>query len=77
MTDNRSTGSSTDIPLELPMSGAPAVELAEQLVEQARAEGVDLVGPGGLLGDLTKRVLEAGLEAEMTDHLRQARPRRP
>jgi putative transposase len=44
-------------------------ELAEQLVEQARAEGVDLVGPGDLLGDLTKRVLEAGLEAEMTDHL--------
>jgi putative transposase len=38
-------------------------------VEQARAEGVDLVGPGGLLGDLTKRVLEAGLEAEMTDHV--------
>jgi transposase-like protein len=27
------------------------------------------VGPGGLLGDLTKRVLEAGLEAEMTEHL--------
>jgi transposase-like protein len=38
-------------------------------VEQARAEGVDLVGPGGLLGDLTKRVLEAGLEAEMTEHV--------
>ena len=38
-------------------------------MEQARAEGVDLVGPGGLLGDLTKRVLEAGLEAEMTDHV--------
>lgn len=42
--------------------------MAEQPVEQARAEGVDLVGPGGLLGDLTKRVLEARLEAEMTDH---------
>ena len=26
-------------------------------------------GPGGLLGDLTKRVLEAGLEAELTEHL--------
>ena len=38
-------------------------------MEQARAEGLDLVGLGGLLGDLTKRVLEAGLEAEMTDHL--------
>jgi putative transposase len=72
VTENRSTGSSTETPFELPPSGSsPAAgrELAEQLVEQARAEGVDLVGPGGLLGDLTKRVLEAGLEAEMTDHL--------
>jgi transposase-like protein len=44
-------------------------DLAEQLVERARAEGVELVGPGGLLGDLTKRVIETGLEAEMTDHV--------
>ena len=32
--------------------------VAEELVERARAEGVDLVGPGGLLGDLTKQILE-------------------
>jgi transposase-like protein len=71
VTDNRSTAPSTDTSFELPPSGSlPAGrELAEQLVEQARAEGVDLVGPGGLLGGLTKRVLEAGLEAEITDHL--------
>lgn len=43
--------------------------IAEQLVEQARAEGVDLVGPDGLLGQITKQVLEAGLEIEMDDHL--------
>ena len=41
--------------------GRPDQSLAEQLVEQARAEGVDLVGPGGLLSDLTKQVLETGL----------------
>ena len=29
-------------------------------MEQARADGVDLVGPGGLLAGLTKQVLEAG-----------------
>lgn len=53
-----------------PAAAAPRpVELAEALVEQARVEGVELVGPGGLLGDLTKRVLEASLEAEMDDHL--------
>jgi putative transposase len=34
----------------------------------ARIEGVDLVGPGGLPGGLTKRVLAAGLGAELTDH---------
>jgi putative transposase len=45
------------------------VARAERLVAEARADGVELVGPGGLLGDLTKRVLEAGLEAELTDHL--------
>jgi len=39
-------------------------EIAQRLVEQARAEGVDLVGPGGLLSDLTKQVLETGLEVE-------------
>lgn len=44
-------------------------ELAEELVERARDEGVDLVGPGGLLTGLTKNVLEAGLEAEMSEHL--------
>ena len=53
-------------------TGPPAAvmpDLAERLVEEARAGGVELIGPGGLLGDLTKRVLEAGLEAELTDHL--------
>ena len=44
-------------------------QLAEELVERSRDEGVDLVGPGGLLTGLTKNVLEAGLEAEMSEHL--------
>jgi transposase-like protein len=43
--------------------------LAEQLVAQARASGVDLAGPEGLLAQLTKRVLETALEAELDDHL--------
>ena len=49
--------------------GRPERSLAEQLVEQARVDGVDLVGPGGLLAGLTKQVLEAGLEVEMDEHL--------
>ena len=43
--------------------------VAEQLVSQARAKGIELVGRDGLLSQLTKRVLEAALEAEMSDHL--------
>jgi putative transposase len=45
------------------------LRLAQQLVEQARAEGVELIGPGGLLTGLTKSVLETALEAEMSEHL--------
>ena len=39
------------------------------VVGRADAEGVSLVGPGGLLAGLTKTVLETALEAEMTEHL--------
>lgn len=44
-------------------------EATGKLVDRARAEGVSLTGPGGLLGDLSKRVLESALEGEMTDHV--------
>ena len=44
-------------------------QLAQDLVESARAEGVELVGPGGLLTGLTKTVLETALEAEISEHL--------
>jgi putative transposase len=44
-------------------------ELAGQLMARADAEGVSLVGPGGLLAGLTKTVLETALEAEMSEHL--------
>lgn len=41
----------------------------QELVRQARAAGVSLTGPGGLLKQLTKTVIEAALEEEMADHL--------
>lgn len=44
-------------------------QLAEQLLRQAKEQGVDLLGPDGLLNGLTKRVLETALDAEMTEHL--------
>jgi putative transposase len=46
-----------------------AQQLAQQLVERARVEGVDLVGLGGLLTGLTKTVLETALDAELSEHL--------
>ena len=44
-------------------------QLAEQLLAQAKEQGVELVGPNGLLNQLTKTVLETALDAEMTEHL--------
>ena len=44
-------------------------QLAEQLLAQAKEQGVELVGPNGLLNQLTKNVLETALDAEMTEHL--------
>jgi transposase-like protein len=44
-------------------------QLARELVDAARADGVELVGPGGLLTGLTAAVLETALQAEMSDHL--------
>jgi putative transposase len=43
--------------------------LAQRLVDQARAQNVDLVGPEGLLTGLTKTVLETALEEELSGHL--------
>src|SRR5690606_20761450 len=42
-------------------------ELLDRLLEGRSAEKV--VGDGGLLADLTKRLMERVLEAELTDHL--------
>ena len=43
--------------------------LAQELVEQAKADGIELIGAGGLLTGLTKTVLETALEAEISEHL--------
>jgi putative transposase len=49
------------------------LELVRQLAERVRAEGLSLTGPGGLLGRLTKVVLEGALEGEMDAHLGYAK----
>ncbi|MDX3425841.1 IS256 family transposase, partial [Streptomyces sp. ME02-6985-2c] len=44
-------------------------QLIDELVSRAQAEGLQLTGEGGLLQQLTKRLLESALEDEITDHL--------
>jgi transposase-like protein len=44
-------------------------QLLRELTERARTGGVQLTGEGGLLGKLTKMVVEGALEGELDDHL--------
>jgi putative transposase len=44
-------------------------QLAEQFMQQAEEQNIELVGPGGLLNQLTKNVLETALDADMAEHL--------
>jgi putative transposase len=48
-----------------------ADELAamRRMVRQARADGVALTGPSGLLKALSKTIAEIALDEEMTEHL--------
>jgi hypothetical protein len=43
-------------------------ELIDELLAGARTEE-EIVGPGGLLADLTRRLVERALSAELTEHL--------
>jgi transposase-like protein len=44
-------------------------QLITQLVDRARTGGLRLTGEGGVLQQLTKRLLESALDGELTDHL--------
>jgi putative transposase len=49
------------------------VQLLRRLADQAREQGLELTGEGGLLQQLTKVFLESALEGEMDAHLGYAR----
>jgi putative transposase len=59
------------VPRNVPLVGdVPAMrEWAEELVERARTQGVELTGDNGLLTALIRQVLQTGLEVELSDHL--------
>jgi len=65
--------------VEQPAGGAPlelrpvlreqlSDEVIDQLLAGARSEE-EIVGAGGVLARLTKRLVERALQAELTDHL--------
>src|SRR5919112_6320923 len=68
MTEATTTVDTAAVPKNDPAESSDA-ELVGRLVEQARTAGLQLTGEGGLLQQLTKRVLEAALDGEITDHL--------
>jgi putative transposase len=43
--------------------------LADRLLAQAAEQGVELLGEGGLLKQMTKAILERSLQVELSDHL--------
>jgi len=65
----------TDVQVEAEGPTGPAglvagdEQLLRQLAGRAAAGGLSLAGEGGFLQQMTKLVLEAGLEAEMSSHL--------
>jgi Transposase, Mutator family len=63
----------TDVTQDRDQAGAELSAADEQvlreLTERARAGGLKLTGEGGLLGKLTKMVIEGALEGELDDHL--------
>jgi putative transposase len=44
-------------------------EALDAMMNKIDAEGLDLLGPDGVLKELTKRIMERALEAELTHHL--------
>jgi transposase-like protein len=58
---------------EQPGLSAADEQLLRELTERARAGGLKLTGEGGLLGRLTKMVVEGALEGELDDHLGYAK----
>jgi transposase-like protein len=69
MTSNNVTEAEPVEPSETVPSKPVENRLIDELVGRAQAEGLQLTGEGGLLQQLTKRLLESALEGEITDHL--------
>ncbi len=58
---------------ESPELSAADEQVLRELTERARTGGLKLTGEGGLLGRLTKMIVEGALEGELDDHLGYAK----
>jgi transposase-like protein len=63
------TGVTEDRDQAGPELSAADEQVLRELTERARGGGLKLTGEGGLLGRLTKMVIEGALEGELDDHL--------
>ncbi|ANZ13574.1 transposase mutator type [Streptomyces noursei ATCC 11455] len=66
--ENIAGETSGPVAVETP-SPAADERFIEELVARAQADGLQLTGEGGLLQQLTKRLLESALEGELSDPL--------
>jgi putative transposase len=66
----RPAGGASPLELELPQEIRDRLsdEVIDELLAGARTEE-EIVGPGGVLAQLTKRLVERALQAELTEHL--------
>ena len=69
MASDRDLSAETGDETGLAVPAGDMSEWAEALVAQARTDGIELTGEGGLLTGLIRQVLQTGLEVEMADHL--------
>jgi len=69
MTDEKS--SDRPIPVAEMVDERPLVteEVLDDLMARVEEEGAELLGPDGLISEMTKKVLERALEEELTDYL--------
>jgi hypothetical protein len=69
VTDTIVEDESAEQPVQAPQGAASEEHLISMPVDRARTQGLQLTGEGGLLQQLTKRVLESALEGEITDRM--------
>jgi putative transposase len=65
----RASGSEESVTAREAVDRIVSAGMLDDLMGHVDAGGLQLTGEGGFLPELVKRVLEAGLQAELTDHL--------